>query len=428
MSDESISAETESAMKLYQGVCDRFEQMASYIKLDEKVHAIMSQPKGELMIHFPVKMDDGSYQLFKGYRIQHNNLLGPYKGGMRFSPEVSLDEVKGLAMLMTLKCALAKLPLGGAKGGIKYNPNDHSPEENQRITRRFTVALGHNIGPSYDIPAPDMGTNAQYMDWMMDTYHNLYGRKIEDKAVVTGKSVACGGSVGRASATGFGAIYCLEEWAKGQGMPLKGTTFSIQGFGNVGSHAALKLEELGATLVAVNDHTATLINPDGISAAELADHVMEQRGIKGFQPENEVDDIDRFWSQDVEFMVLAALENVITRKNAGLIRAKLIVEGANGPITTGAEAMLLKKGIQIIPDILANMGGVIVSYFEWVQNRNSEYWNAETVDVKLREKLIAAYRQVVTISEEDTISMRQAAYVESLKHIESVYLKRGVWP
>lgn len=419
---------SDSSTKLYEGVCDRFEQTASYVNLDAKVHAILSQPKAELMIHFPVKMDDGSYQLFKGYRIQHNNLLGPYKGGMRFSPEVSLDEVKGLAMLMTLKCALAKLPLGGAKGGIKYNPDDHSPEENQRITRRFTLALGHNIGPSYDIPAPDMGTNAQYMDWIMDTYHNLYGRKVEDKAVVTGKSVACGGSVGRASATGFGAVYCLEEWARESGQPLVGAKFAIQGFGNVGSHAALKLEELGATLVAVNDHTATLIHPEGISAKALAEYVQQHRGIKGFQPDHEVDDIHPFWSQEVEFLVLAAMENVVTKNNADLIRAKLIVEGANGPVTTKAEAILLEKGIQIIPDILANMGGVIVSYFEWVQNRNSEYWSAVTVDTKLREKLIAAYHSVVEIAEKQNVSMRQAAYVEALQHLEEVYLKRGVWP
>lgn len=428
MSNEQNEIETASSKKLYQGVCDRFEQIASFIKLDSKVHAIMSQPKGELMIHFPVKMDDGNYQLFKGYRIQHNNLLGPYKGGMRFAPEVSLDEVKGLAMLMTLKCALAKLPLGGAKGGIKYNPNDHSMEENQRITRRFTIALGHNIGPSYDIPAPDMGTNAQYMDWMMDTYHNLYGRKIEDKAVVTGKSVSCGGSVGRASATGYGAVYCLKEWAKAKGLSLKGTTFSIQGFGNVGSHAAIKLEALGARLVAVNDHTATLINPDGISAADLSKYVMQHRGIKGFQPAHEEDDVNQFWSHETEFMVLAAMESTVTKNNAGIIRTQLIVEGANGPVTTEAEEILRKNGIPIIPDILANTGGVIVSYFEWVQNRNSEYWNGETVDAKLREKIIPAYHQVATISEEQGVSMRQAAYIESLKHLEEVYLKRGVWP
>lgn len=428
MSHDQNKSPSVSSAKLYQGVCDRFEQIASFIKLDPKVHAIMSQPKAEIMIHFPVKMDNGRYELFKGYRIQHNNLLGPYKGGMRFAPEVSLDEVKGLAMLMTLKCSLAKLPLGGAKGGIKYNPNDYSRSENQRITRRFTIALGTNIGPSYDIPAPDMGTNAQYMDWMMDTYHNLYGRHIEDKAVVTGKSVSCGGSVGRASATGYGAVYCLQEWAKGQGVALKGTTFAIQGFGNVGSHAALKLEALGARLVAVNDHTATLVNPSGISASDLALYVSEHRGIKGFQSDHEVDDANVFWSHETDFMVLAAMENTVTEANAGLIRTKLIVEGANGPITPEADAVLMERGQHIIPDVLANMGGVIVSYFEWVQNRNSEYWDAETVDDKLRTKIIAAYHQVESIAKEQSVSMRKAAYIEALKHLEEVYMKRGVWP
>lgn len=428
MSNVPSEIDTASSDMLYKGVCDRFEQMASFMNLDSKVHAILSQPKTEVMIHFPVKMDDGGYMLFKGYRIQHNNLLGPYKGGMRFSPEVSLDEVKGLAMLMTLKCALAKLPLGGAKGGIKYDPNDHSLDENQRITRRFTISLGNNIGPSYDIPAPDMGTNAQYMDWMMDTYHNLSGRKIEDKAVVTGKSIACGGSVGRASATGYGAVYCLAEWAKGKNLPLEGARFSIQGFGNVGSHAALKLEALGARLVAVNDHTATLINSAGISSEELARHALQHRGIKGFQPAHEVDDVNLFWAHETDFMILAAMESTVTEDNADSIRTKVIVEGANGPVTTAAEDILRQKDIHIIPDILANMGGVIVSYFEWVQNRNSEYWNGETVDAKLREKLIAAYHQVEKVSGELGIDMRKSAYVEALKHLEEVYLKRGVWP
>ena len=328
--------ETESSAKLYQGVCDRFAQIASYMNLDSKVQAIMSQPKAELMIHFPVKMDDGSYTLFKGYRIQHNNLLGPYKGGMRFSPDVSLDEVKGLAMLMTLKCALAKLPLGGAKGGIKYNPNEHSPDENQRITRRFTIALGNNIGPSYDIPAPDMGTNAQYMDWMMDTYHNLSGRKIEDKAIVTGKSIACGGSAGRASATGYGAVYCLAEWAKGKGLPLEGTRFTIQGFGNVGSHAALKLEELGARLVAVNDHTATLIHTDGIASAELADYVVQHRGIKGFQSTHEVDDVNDFWAPLTDLMAHMQRQGFV---DAPTVQSLTLCDGAEATLDALAAAL-----------------------------------------------------------------------------------------
>jgi len=418
----------EQARKLYESVCERFDHVSDFMNLDPKVACIMSQPKAELMINFPVRMDDGSYKLFKGYRIQHNNLLGPYKGGMRFSPEVSLDEVKGLATLMTLKCSLVKLPFGGAKGGLKYNPQDHSEAENRRITRRFTVALGKNIGPTYDIPAPDMGTNDQYMNWMMDTYHNINGRSDEGKGVVTGKSVSCGGSVGRASATGFGAVYCLAEWAERNNISLEGTTFSIQGFGNVGSHAAIKMIELGAKLVAVNDHTATLIDSNGIDVESLTKYAAKHRGIKDFCIDNEVDDIDLFWSCETDFMILAAMENTVTKQNAHLIKTKLIVEGANGPVTPPAEKILLKNGVSIIPDILANAGGVIVSYFEWVQNRNSDYWNGEKVDMKLREKLIAAYDAVEKVEKEQNLNMRMAAYFESLRHLEEVCLKRGVWP
>jgi glutamate dehydrogenase (NAD(P)+) len=414
------------APKLYKSVCDRFESVADYMKLDPKVYCIMSQPKAELMINFPVRMDDGSYKLFKGYRIQHNNLLGPYKGGMRFSPEVSLDEVKGLAMLMTLKCSLVKLPFGGAKGGLKYNPHNHSVGENQRITRRFTVALGSNIGPNYDIPAPDMGTNEQYMNWMMDTYHNINGRHDEGKAVVTGKSIACGGSVGRASATGYGAVYCLNQWVADNETSLEGSTFTIQGFGNVGSNAAKKMVELGAKLIGVNDHTGTLLDPNGIDVESLAEYVSKKRGVKGFLPSNV--SVDDFWALETDFMILAAMENTVRKENAPMIKAKVIVEGANGPITPDAEEIILANGIEIIPDILANAGGVIVSYFEWVQNRNSEYWDKETIDKKLRDKLIVAYKDVERVKEDYDITMRMAAYLESLRHLEEVCIKRGVWP
>ena len=414
--------------KLYKSVCDRFEHIADHMNLNHRVYYILSQPKAELMIHFPVRMDDGRYELFKGYRIQHNNMLGPYKGGMRFSPEVSLDETKGLAMLMTLKCSLVKLPFGGAKGGLKYDPNEYSEEENQRITRRFTIALGNNIGPSYDIPAPDMGTNAQYMNWMMDTYHNVNNRNDESKAVVTGKSVACGGSVGRASATGFGTVYCLVEWAERNSVSLKGATFSIQGFGNVGSHAALKMDELGAKLVAVNDHSGTIVNTDGIDVPALAEYVAHHRGVKDFDVDNEVDDVNEFWQYETDFMILAAMENTVTKDNAGMIQTKLVVEGANGPITPAAEKILHKNNIPVLPDILANSGGVIVSYFEWVQNRNSEYWDGKTVDQKLQAKLKTAYSDVETAMEEKSLNMRMAAYYESLRHLEEVCLSRGIWP
>lgn len=413
--------------KLYMNVCERFESVSAFMNLDDKVYCILSQPKVELMINFPVLMDNGSYKTFKGYRIQHNDMLGPYKGGMRFSPEVSLDETKGLAMLMTLKCSLVKLPFGGAKGGLKYNPADYSLAENQRITRRFTIALGKNIGPSHDIPAPDMGTNEKHMNWMMDTYHNLNNRQDECKAVVTGKSLACGGSAGRTSATGFGTIYCLSEWSESNHIQVKGARYSIQGFGNVGSYAALKMMELGAILVAVNDHTATLVNPEGINPIDLANYVKEHRGIKNFDIEHETND-DEFWSHQTEFMILAAKENTVTQKNAHLINTKLIVEGANGPITSKAEKLLTQKGIDIIPDILANAGGVVVSYFEWVQNRNMEYWDETTVDKKLRAILKKTYQEVEKIATEKKINMRMSAYFVALDHLQDVCLKRGVWP
>ncbi len=421
-------SEIDAEHKLYEGVCERFESVSDFMNLNNRVYCILSQPKVELMIHFPVLMDDGQYKVFKGYRIQHNDMLGPYKGGMRFSPEVSLDETKALAMLMTLKCSLVKIPFGGAKGGLKYNPNDYSKEENQRITRRFTIALGKNIGPGYDIPAPDMGTSEENMNWMMDTYHNINNRRDECKAVVTGKSLSCGGSAGRSSATGYGAIYCLQEWAKNNNMTLEGKTFSIQGFGNVGSHAAIKMMQLGAKLISVNDHTSTLINHDGIDVDALANYVKTHNGIKDFDVDNETNDVVNFWQCDIDFIVLAAKENTVTSDNAPLIKAKLVVEGANGPITPKAEKILLNRGVEIIPDILANAGGVIVSYFEWVQNRNSEYWDEETVDSKLKSKLKSAFHQVKKVMMEKKLNMRMATYYESLRHLEDVCVKRGIWP
>jgi len=414
--------------KLFESVSERFVQVANFMNLEGKTYEIMRHPKNEIIINFPVRMDDGRYKMFKGYRIQHNNILGPYKGGMRFSDHVNLDETKGLAMLMTLKCSLVKLPFGGSKGGIKYNPSDYSVDENRRIARRFTLALGNNIGPSYDIPAPDMGTNAQTMDWMMDTYHNMKNREDEKKGVVTGKSVACGGSLGRASATGFGAIYCLKEWVKHNNTSLENRTYSIQGFGNVGSNATIKMDELGSKLIAVNDHTATIIDTNGIDVKKLVEYSAKNRGIKGFSPDNEVSSSDDFFSCEVDFMILAAMENTVTEENANLIKTKVIVEGANGPITPEGEEILTNNNIKIIPDILANSGGVIVSYFEWVQNRNSDYWSLGTVDEKLRTKIISAYNAVEKISVQKNISMRMASYFESLNHIKNVYDARGIWP
>lgn len=413
--------------ELFTNVISRYDQIAEKMELESPVREILRAPKNELIINFPVRMDSGEYTYFKGYRIQHNNLLGPYKGGLRFASDVNLDEVKALAMLMTIKCSLVDIPFGGAKGGIKYDPRDYSAAENERITRRFTVALGENIGPSRDIPAPDMGTNAQFMAWMMDTYADLHPGVSDAKAIVTGKPVVCGGSLGRTSATGFGVVYCIEEWAQRHGYSLEGKSFIIQGFGNVGKYAALKLEELGASLVGVNDHTGSIINYDGISAEELGDYVAVNGGIAGFAPEREVD-LNSFWQCDSDILILAAKENTVDVEQAKMIKATVIAEGANGPVTPAGDGVLEERGITVIPDVLANAGGVIVSYFEWVQNRTSAYYDEEEVDHKLRKKLGTAYRAVDFTRKEYGVDRRTACYITAVKRLSDVYALRGIWP
>jgi glutamate dehydrogenase/leucine dehydrogenase len=413
--------------KLFLNFLKQYDKVADEISLQSPFREIIRAPKNEIIINFPVEMDDGTYKIFKGYRIQHNNLLGPYKGGLRFAPDINLDEIKALSMLMTIKCALVDIPLGGAKGGIKYNPREYSDSENERITRRFTVALEDNIGPSHDIPAPDMGTNAQFMAWMMDTYQELHKGDKEARAVVTGKPIICGGSVGRTSATGFGVVYCIQEWAKRNLFDINKTPFSVQGFGNVGSYAALKMEELGGKLVAVNDHTATIINYDGINSLELQAYSLENGGIKGYSPENEKDN-SHFFSNDSEVMILAAKENTVDVNEAKEIKATIIAEGANGPITPDGDKILEDRKIAVIPDVLANAGGVTVSYFEWLQNRSSSYLDEEEVDHKLHKKLTRAYREVERVAKEHGCDKRSACFIVALNRLQEVYKLRGIWP
>jgi len=417
------------SVSLYESVQKICNEAAEKINLGKSVKTILAHPKNELIINFPVLMDNGEHRMFKGYRIQHNNILGPFKGGIRFHPEVCLDEVKALASLMTIKCALSGLPLGGAKGGIKFDPKSLSKEELRRVTRRFTVALSNNIGPAHDIPAPDMGTNGQTMAWMMDTFMNMCPpeQKVNSRAVVTGKTVDCGGTLGRETATGYGAIMCLEEWARIKSVDLSQCSFSVQGFGNVGSHAAVALQRHGAKLVAVNDHTGTIIDENGMDALDLIKHVRQTGKLAGFrglqsQPR------DSFFSQQVDIIIPAALENQVDEKEAELIKAKVIVEGANGPTTPNAEKILLAKGVEIIPDVLANSGGVIVSYFEWVQNKRTEDWDEEEVNSKLRKKISQAYSSIDQIAVSEEVTMRQACYMKALKKIETVYDQRGIFP
>jgi len=426
-----MTTESSNDDLLYRFVQDKIDDIARRLDLPHSFRTIISQPKNELIVNFPVLMDDGEHRLFKGYRIQHNNVLGPYKGGIRFHSDVRLDEVKALSMLMTVKCALVGLPLGGAKGGIKFDPKSLSQDELRRVTRRFTVALGNNIGPGHDIPAPDMGTDAQTMAWMMDTFMTLCppSERFSGRGVVTGKPIDCGGTDGRETATGYGTIICLQEWARHTGFDLSTCRFAVQGFGKVGYHASTALHQLGATLVAVHDHTGVIIDEEGIDPVALLQHIQQNQQLSGFR-QLELQSLDAFYSSDVEVLIPAALENTIGRREAEKITAKIVVEGANGPVTAEGEEILLEKGVDIIPDVLANAGGVIVSYFEWIQNIRSESWDLERVNDRLSRTLRKAYTKVLEIHSRSggEITIRDACYMRAMQKLATVYSTRGIFP
>ena len=421
---------TDTGNSLFATALDQFNRGAEIIDLPDDLRSILSQPKNEIIVNFPVLMNDGSYRVFRGYRIQHSNLLGPYKGGVRFHPMVDLDEVKALATWMTWKSALCDIPFGGAKGGISFDPTTLEVDELERVVRRFTHALGTNIGPDHDIPAPDLGSNAQSMVWMMDTYANSTGatERQNVKRIVTGKTLETGGSPGREKATGQGVVFCLQHWADEVGFDLVGATVSIQGFGNVGSATGRILQVHGARLVAVADHAGAITDEDGIDAFELADWVREHGSVAGFPKAMWIDDED-FWSVPADILVPAALENQLTAANVGRIQARVVVEAANGPTTLEAEKILEQRGIDVLPDILVNAGGVVVSYFEWLQNRSAQRWDLEDVDFKLREILWKACDEVVDIrSELEIASRRDAAYAVALRRLQVVYEQRGIFP
>ncbi|MEM9021261.1 MAG: Glu/Leu/Phe/Val dehydrogenase [Planctomycetota bacterium] len=413
---------------LYQQVATQALNAASLLDLPRYLQLILAQPKNELMVHFPVRMDDGRYRLFKGYRVQHNNLLGPYKGGIRFHPDVSLDDIKTLALLMTMKCALVRLPLGGAKGGVQVDPRSISEGELMRMTRRFTSALGDNIGPDYDIPAPDVGTNAQIMGWMADTYMNIAGRQQRyGMAVVTGKPLCFGGSEGREKATGQGLVYVIEVLLPEMGLELDKITYSVIGFGNVGSWTARLLKQRGSTLTAVIDHTGALLNHNGIDAEDLAAHVIRKGGVHGYPAAESVSE-NAFYEHRVDLMVPAALEQMIDKSRAELINCKVLAEGANAPCTPAADRVLEDRGIAVLPAILCNAGGVTVSYFEWMQNCQAQRWPAEKVDQQLRHHMHAAADRVTRLAKRVKCDMRTAAYCSAEQHIGEVYHTRGIFP
>ena len=402
---------------------------ANRLDISHELKLILAQPKNEIMVHLPVRMDDGKFILYKAYRVQHNNVLGPYKGGIRFHHDVSLDHVKSLAALMTMKCALAQLPMGGAKGAVRVDPRALSTMELMRLTRRLTSALGMNIGPEYDIPAPDVGTNAQIMAWMADTYMNLHepSRRLSGMGVVTGKPLDFGGSQGREKATGQGLVYVLEEIVPELGLDLRKCTFSLIGYGNVGSWTGQLLGEKGARMCAVFDHTGGIRHDKGIDTKRLAEWVEKHGGVAGF-PEAEQCTADDVYATPVDIFIPAALEQMVTEDKAAMMKCKVVAEGANAPLTPAGERQLLKAGITVLPAILCNGGGVTVSYFEWKQNRQAETWPLEVVDRELRKHMVEAARRVKVAANRYSCDLRTAAYVAALEQIKHMYSYRGIFP
>ena len=415
---------------MYENVMNQFNRAADLMNLNPSIRKILASPNTEITVNFPVKLDSGMVQVFKGYRVQHNNALGPYKGGLRYHETVDMDSARALAIWMTWKCSLAGLPYGGGKGGVQINPKLYSPSELERITRRFTYALGDNIGPEHDIPAPDVNTSPQMMAWIADTYMSTKSTNARTKYahVVTGKPVGAGGLEGRDRATGFGVVVAIKEWARYKGISLKGKRFIVQGFGNVGYWAAHFIAKEGAILTAIQDASATLYNDDGIDPNVLIQHSRSRDGfIKDFSEANEIPN-DLFFSLDCDIIIPAALGNQITANNCSDIKALVIAEGANGPVDGDANDLLKEAGIDIIPDIYCNSGGVIASYFEWLQNRNGELWSLQEVLSKLESKMKVSFNKILKVGQEHNTDWRTAAFIEAISRVEQAYLQRGIFP
>jgi glutamate dehydrogenase (NAD(P)+) len=424
-----VSEACKEKASVYENVSRQFNKAADLIQFDSEIRKILAKTQNEIIVNFPVKMDDGHIEIFTGYRVQHNNVLGPYKGGLRYHPAVNIDEVRALATWMTWKSAIVNIPFGGAKGGIQCDPFKYSQPELQRMTRRFTFALGCSIGPEFDIPAPDVNTNSQIMAWILDTYLSTQPphTRQANVHVVTGKPVESGGSLGRDKATGQGVVYTIEEWAKDRKFDLRSATYFVQGFGNVGSWASILLKPFGAKLVAVEDLCGAYYNPDGIDPEELNEYFKQNHTFDGFPNLKKIDH-EQFLSTKADIFIPAALENQITKETAQLLNVKVVAEGANGPTDPDGDEILEKKHIDMIPDILCNAGGVIVSYFEWLQNKRSEFWDLEEVDRKLRKIIVGGYERVRTAAKKHKTDWRTAAYVVALTRLEKVYKERGIFP
>ncbi len=390
--------------------------------LDRAVYEVLKEPERVITVSIPVRMDDGSLRTFIGYRSQHTMATGPAKGGIRFHPDVTLDEVKALSMWMTFKCAVVQLPFGGGKGGVVCNPKTMSKGELERLSRGYVRAIAPFIGPERDIPAPDVYTDAQVMAWMMDEYSRLTGN--DSPGVITGKPLVIGGSVGRTEATAFGCVIAAREAARDQGWDLEGATVVIQGYGNAGSISARLLHELGAKVIAVSDSSGTAYDPRGLDPVALLAHKRRTGSVRGFPGSQEVP-AEQFLTLPCDVLIPAAMENQITAENAPKIRARLIVEAANGPTTPEADPILFKRGVTVVPDILASAGGVTVSYFEWVQNLNRWYWGEEKVSRRLERAMVRACQRVLELGKEHRVNLREAAYMAALERVAAALKARG---
>ena len=409
----------------YENAIKQLEDVARLINLEDWILNILKYPKRELIVHFPVRMDNGDIKIFTGYRVQHNDARGPTKGGIRFHPKVNLDEVRALAMWMTWKTAVINLPFGGAKGGVVCNPKRMSLREIERLSRAYIYSISRIIGPYTDIPAPDVNTGPQNMAWMMDTYSAIRGEN--SPAVITGKPLSIGGSEGRVEATGRGVIIVTLEALKRLGLKVRDTTVAIQGYGNVGYHAASIGHKFGLKIIAVSDSKGGIYNPDGLNPEDVLKHKKKTGSVINYPKAKNISNKELL-ELNVTVLIPAAIEGVITRENADNINAKIISEGANGPLTLEADKILHEKGVLFIPDILANAGGVTVSYFEWVQNLTREQWTLERVREKLDEKMVKAFNKVYEIYKEENVNMREAAYMIAVRRVAEAIKTRGVWP
>jgi glutamate dehydrogenase (NAD(P)+) len=403
----------------------QLDQVAGRLRLDQDIHERLRHPRRALVVSIPVRMDAGNTAVFTGYRIHHNSVLGPTKGGLRYDTEVTLGEVSALAMLMSWKCALMGLPYGGAKGGVRCDPRKLSRRELEGLTRRYTAEIILLIGPDLDIPAPDMGTDEQTMAWMMDTYSMTQGRTVP--GVVTGKPLIIGGSAGRREATGRGIVYTLYQAARRLGQELRGRRVVVQGFGNVGSVAARLLWREGGVIAGVSDIKGGIWKPDGIDIRQLEAHVAEAGGVAGFPGAEPVSNVDLL-SQPCDILIPAAVGSVIHADNAESIKATIIAEGANAPTTPEADVILRERGVTVIPDILANAGGVVVSYFEWVQGLQYYFWRESEITTRLQEVMTRAFNRVWTLASKEGTDLRTAALMEGIRRVGEGYRIRGLYP